>query len=69
MNKTDYELIINSLQKHVNDCHIHLDSITSTDSLLKMTGEELIKLMEFAKTEVFSMTKILMVDLYHIIGP
>lgn len=68
MNKIDYELIINSLQKHVNDCHIHLDSITSTDSLLKMTGEELIKLMEFAKIEVFSMTKILMVDLYHIIG-
>ena len=68
MNKTDFNLIMNSLEARTAECSKHLDNIRTTDDIKQLTIQQAIDLKQFCSEEEAVMTKIAMVDLYHIIG-
>ena len=68
MNKSEFNLIITSLTDRIANCRKHLDRIETTDDIKKITIEEAMSLKQFCSYEEPVMTKIAMVDLYHILG-
>jgi hypothetical protein len=68
MEKTEFQKIMNALAKRVELCELHLGDIKTTDDLSKLTMACAADLKHFCVTEEEIMTKIVMVDLYHVIG-
>jgi hypothetical protein len=68
MNKETFNEIIDSLQRRVNLCYLHLAGIYDTEDLGTVSLSQAATLKQFCVEEETIMTKICMVDLYHIIG-
>lgn len=68
MKKESYDLIMKSLAHRVSLCGAYLDGVKSTDDLSKMTVADLLKLRAFCRAESGTMSRIVMIDLYHILG-
>lgn len=68
MKKEEFNLIINALTERVENCKKHLKEIHSTEDLKNISIGQAIELRDFCVKEIEDMTKIVMVDLYHIIG-
>jgi hypothetical protein len=68
MKKEEFDLVINALRERVEGCKKHLDGIQSTADLKNITIGQAVELRDFCVAEIEKMTKIVMVDLYHIIG-
>lgn len=68
MNKETFNEIIDSLQRRVDLCYLHLAGIYDTEDLGTVSLSQAATLKQFCVEEVELMTKICMVDLYHIIG-
>ena len=68
MNKETFDKIIDSLQRRVDLCYLHLAGIYDTEDLSTVSLSQAATLKQFCVEEVEIMTKICMVDLYHIIG-
>ena len=68
MNKETFNEIINSLQRRVNFCKGMLGDIHTTEDLSQISLRRAAAIKELCVEEEVIMTKICMVDLYHIIG-
>jgi hypothetical protein len=68
MNKETFNKIIDSLQRRVDLCYLHLAGIYDTEDLGTVSLSQAATLKQFCVEEETIMTKICMVDLYHIIG-
>ena len=68
MKKEEFDLVIGALQKRVDNCEKYLGEIKTTEDLKNITIGQALELRDFCIAEVEKMTKIVMVDLYHIIG-
>ena len=68
MKKEEFDLVIGALQKRLNNCEKYLGEIKTTEDLKNITIGQALELRDFCVAEVEKMTKIAMVDLYHIIG-
>ena len=60
--------MISSLQERLDNCEKYLGKIKTTEDLKNITIGQALELRDFCVAEVEKMTKIAMVDLYHIIG-
>jgi hypothetical protein len=68
MEKIEFQKIMTGLAKRIELCELHLGDIHTTNDLSKLTIVCAADLKSFCVTEEEMMTKIVMVDLYHIIG-
>jgi hypothetical protein len=68
MNKETFNEIISSLQRRVNFCKGMLGDIHTTEDLSQISLRRAAAIRELCAEEEVIMTKICMVDLYHIIG-
>ena len=68
MKKEEFDLVVSSLQERVDNCEKYLGKIKTTEDLKNITIGQALELRDFCVAEVEKMTKIVMVDLYHIIG-
>ena len=68
MKKEEFDLVIGALQERVDNCEKYLGEIKTTEDLKNITIKQALELKDFCVTEVEKMTKIAMVDLYHILG-
>ena len=68
MEKIEFQKIMDALAKRTELCSLHLGEITTTDDLSRLTIARAADLKHFCEAEIEIMTKICMVDLYHIIG-
>ena len=68
MKKEDFDLVISTLQERLDNCEKYLGEIQTTEDLKNITIGQALELRDFCVAEVEKMTKIAMVDLYHIIG-
>ena len=68
MKKEDFDLVISALQERLDNCEKYLGEIQTTEDLKNITIKQALELKDFCIAEVEKMTKIAMVDLYHIIG-
>lgn len=68
MKKETFNEIIDSLQRRVDLCYLHLAGIYDTEDLGTVSLSQAATLKQFCVEEETIMTKICMVDLYHIIG-
>ncbi len=68
MNKETFNEIISSLQRRVNFCKGMLGGIHTTEDLSQISLARAAAIRELCAEEEVIMTKICMVDLYHIIG-
>jgi hypothetical protein len=68
MNKETFNEIIGSLQRRVDLCYGYLAGIYDTEDLSQISLARANSLKQFCVEEETIMTKICMVDLYHIIG-
>ena len=68
MKKEEFDLVIGALQERVDNCEKYLGEIKTTEDLKNITIGQALELRDFCVAEVEKMTKIAMVDLYHIIG-
>lgn len=68
MNKEVFSDIMNALDQRRNLCFEYLGKIHTTEDLSNISIARAVKLKEFCTGEIELMTKICMVDLYHIIG-
>ena len=68
MKKEEFDLVINALQERLDNCEKYLGEIQTTEDLKNITIGQALELKDFCVAEVEKMTKIAMVDLYHIIG-
>ena len=68
MKKEEFDLVINALQERLDKCEKYLGEIKTTEDLKNITIGQAVELRDFCVAEVEKMTKIAMVDLYHIIG-
>lgn len=68
MKKEEFDLVIGALQERVDNCEKYLGGIKTTEDLKNITIGQALELRDFCVAEVEKMTKIVMVDLYHIIG-
>lgn len=68
MKKELFEEIIGSLEARRKLCFEHLGAVHTTDDLKELSLAKAAELKRFCVEEVEVMTKICMVDLYHIIG-
>ena len=66
--KEEFNLVIGALQKRLDNCEKYLGEIKTTEDLKDITIGQALELRDFCVAEVEKMTKIAMVDLYHIIG-
>ena len=60
--------MISALQERLDNCEKYLGEIKTTEDLKNITIGQALELRDFCVAEVEKMTKIAMVDLYHIIG-
>ena len=68
MKKELFEEIIGSLEARRKLCFEHLGAVHTTDDLKELSLAKAAELKRFCVEEVEVMTKICMVDLYHVIG-
>lgn len=68
MKKEEFDLVASSLQERLDNCEKYLGEIKTTEDLKNITIGQALELRDFCVAEVEKMTKIVMVDLYHIIG-
>ena len=68
MKKEEFDLVVSSLQERLDNCEKYLGEIKTTEDLKNITIGQALELKDFCIAEVEKMTKIVMVDLYHIIG-
>ena len=68
MKKEEFDLVIGALQERLDKCEKYLGEIKTTEDLKNITIGQALELRDFCVAEVEKMTKIAMVDLYHIIG-
>lgn len=68
MKKEEFDLVIGALQERLDNCEKYLGEIKTTEDLKNITIGQALELRDFCVAEVEKMTKIVMVDLYHIIG-
>ena len=68
MKKEEFDLVISALQERLDNCEKYLGEIKTTEALKNITIGQALELRDFCVAEVEKMTKIAMVDLYHIIG-
>lgn len=68
MKKEEFDLVISALQERLDNCKKYLGEIQTTEDLKNITIGQALELRDFCVVEVEKMTKIAMVDLYHIIG-
>ena len=68
MKKEEFDLVIGALQERLDNCERYLGEIKTTEDLKNITIGQALELRDFCVAEVEKMTKIAMVDLYHIIG-
>lgn len=68
MKKEEFDLVVSSLQERLDNCEKYLGEIKTTEDLKNITIGQALELRDFCVAEVEKMTKIVMVDLYHIIG-
>lgn len=68
MKKEEFDLVISALQERLDNCEKYLGGIKTTEDLKNITIGQALELRDFCVAEVEKMTKIAMVDLYHIIG-
>ena len=68
MKKEEFDLVISALQERLDNCEKYLGEIKTTEDLKNITIGQALELRDFCIAEVEKMTKIAMVDLYHIIG-
>ena len=68
MKKEEFDLVIGALQERLDNCEKYLGEIQTTEDLKNITIRQALELRDFCVAEVEKMTKIAMVDLYHIIG-
>ena len=68
MKKEEFDLVVSSLQERLDNCEKYLGEIRTTEDLKNITIGQALELRDFCVAEVEKMTKIVMVDLYHIIG-
>ena len=68
MKKEEFDLVIGALQERLDNCEKYLGEIKTTEDLKNITIGQALELRDFCVAEVEKMTKIAMVDLYHIIG-
>ena len=68
MKKEEFDLVISALQERLDNCKKYLGEIKTTEDLKNITIGQALELRDFCVAEVEKMTKIAMVDLYHIIG-
>ena len=68
MKKEEFDLVIGALQERVDNCEKYLGKIKTTEDLKNITIGQALELRDFCVAEVEKMTKIVMVDLYHVIG-
>ena len=68
MNKTEFQKIMEALDNRLRACSLQLHDLYSTEDLSKLSLARALELKSFCISELDIMTKIIMVDLYHIIG-
>ena len=68
MKKELFEEILGSLEQHRKSCFEYLGGVHTTEDLSQLSLAKAAELRRFCIEEVDVMTKICMVDLYHIIG-
>ena len=68
MKKEEFDLVVSSLQERLDNCEKYLGKIKTTEDLKNITIKQALELRDFCVAEVEKMTKIVMVDLYHVIG-
>jgi hypothetical protein len=68
MRKEEFQKIMDALADRTRLCELHLGDIHTTDDLSKLTISRAADLKNFCIAEEEVMTKIVMVDLYHVIG-
>lgn len=68
MKKEEFDSVIGALQERLDNCEKYLGGIKTTEDLKNITIGQALELRDFCVAEVEKMTKIVMVDLYHIIG-
>ena len=68
MKKEEFDLVISALQERLDNCEKYLGEIKTTEDLKNITIGQALELKDFCVAEVEKITKIAMVDLYHIIG-
>lgn len=68
MNVQDFEKIMRGITFRVESCEKYLGAIKSTEDLSHLSLADAKELKEFCVNEETIMTKIAMVDLYHVIG-
>ena len=68
MKKEEFDLVVSALQERLDNCEKYLGEIKTTEDLKNITIGQALELRDFCVAEVEKMTKIAMVDLYHIIG-
>ena len=68
MKKEEFDLVVSSLQERLDNCEKYLGKIKTTEDLKNITIGKALELRDFCVAEVEKMTKIVMVDLYHVIG-
>ena len=66
MNKETFQILIENLNKRITDCEENLP--TSTAQLEALTLKDARNLKNFVHTELETMDRIVMIDLYHVIG-
>jgi hypothetical protein len=68
MDKVQFNIMMSALKARKITCMAYLDGINSTDDLSKLTLVRAAELKNFCIQEENTMTNIVMVDLYHVIG-
>jgi len=68
MKKEEFQKIMDALADRIRLCELHLGDIHTTDDLSQLSLVRAADLKSFCAAEEEIMTKIVMVDLYHIIG-
>ena len=68
MKKEYFERLMSSLTTHIENCERYFSRIHTTEDLKSITLGMAQELQEFCKQEEAAMSKIAMVDTYHIIG-
>lgn len=68
MDKQQFDIMMSALKARKITCMAYLDSIKTTDDLGRLTLARAAELKNFCLQEENTMTNIVMVDLYHVIG-
>ena len=68
MNKEDFEIIQNKLQERIDLCKKYLGCLDEENDLNELSVRQVRDIKAFCDSEIKIQTRILMVDLYHVIG-